>query len=136
MRGAAVVLVALTVAACGGGGSTTSSAPATRRAAAAPVGPVGDACAVVPRPGDHSLRVLARTPAVIVHVPEGLRAGLRVPLVLGLHGAGQDAARVRGRERLHPGRRRAALRHRLPDVVAGAGGLAPPRGPPPRPRPP
>lgn len=96
MRGAAVVLVALTVAACGGGGSTTSSAPATRRAAAAPVGPVGDACAVVPRPGDHSLRVLARTPAVIVHVPEGLRAGLRVPLVLGLHGAGQDARGFEG----------------------------------------
>jgi polyhydroxybutyrate depolymerase len=96
MRGAAVVLVALTVAACGGGSSTTSSAPATRSVAAAPVGPVGDPCAVVPRPGDHSLRVLARTPAVIVHVPEGLRAGVRVPLVLGLHGAGQDARGFEG----------------------------------------
>jgi polyhydroxybutyrate depolymerase len=91
MRGAALVLVALTAAACGGGGATTSSAPAPRRAAAAPAAPVGDPCAVVPRPGDHSLRVLARTPAVIVHVPEGLRAGVRVALVLGLHGAGQDA---------------------------------------------
>ena len=99
MRGAAVVLVALTVAACGGGSSTTSSAPATRSVAAAPVGPVGDPCAVVPRPGDHSLRVLARTPAVIVHVPEGLRAGVRVPLVLGLHGAGQDARGFEGESR-------------------------------------
>ena len=50
----------------------------------------------MPRPGDHSLRVLARTPAVIVHVPEGLRAGERVALVLGLHGAGQDARGFEG----------------------------------------
>jgi subtilisin family serine protease len=87
MRGAAVVLVALTVAACGGGGPTTpTSAP---RRASAP--PVGEPCAVTPRAGDHSLHVLARTPAVIVHVPAGLRVGARVPLVLGLQGAGQDA---------------------------------------------
>jgi poly(3-hydroxybutyrate) depolymerase len=49
----------------------------------------------VPRAGDHSLRVLARTPAVIVHVPEGLGAGQRAALVLGLHGAGQDARYLR-----------------------------------------
>jgi polyhydroxybutyrate depolymerase len=42
------------------------------------------------------VRVLARTPPVIVHVPEGLRAGRRVPLVLGLHGAGQDARGFEG----------------------------------------
>src|SRR4051794_13483423 len=131
MRGAAVVLVALTVAACGGGGSTTSSAPATRRAAAAPVGPVGDACAVVPRPGDHSLRVLARTPAVIVHVPEGLRAGLRVPLVLGLHGAGQDA---RGFEAESGFTQVADEQHFViayPMSWPGAGLLAPPAAPQP-----
>ena len=61
-------------------------APAPRRAAAA-----ADPCASSRARRDHSLRVLPRTPAVIVHVPDGLRAGLRVPLVLGLHGAGQDA---------------------------------------------
>src|SRR4051812_15994391 len=96
MRGAAVGLVALTAAACGGGGATSSSAPtpAPRRGLSA--GPVGDPCAVAPRPGDHSLHVLARTPAVILHVPEGLRAGARVPLVLGLHGAGQDARGFEG----------------------------------------
>ena len=95
MRGAAVVLVTLTVAACGGRGATTpSSPPSTARAA--PATPVGDPCTVVPRAGDHSLRVLARTPAVIVHVPEGLRAGVRVALVLGLHGAGQDARGFEG----------------------------------------
>ena len=44
-----------------------------------------------PARGDLSLRVLPRTPPVIVHVPDGLRAGQRAPLVLGLHGAGQDA---------------------------------------------
>jgi polyhydroxybutyrate depolymerase len=98
MRGATVVLLALIVAACGGGGATTPpSAPAAaapRRAG--PVAATGDPCAVVPRPGDHSLRVLARTPAVIVHVPEGLRAGVRVALVVGLHGAGQDARGFEG----------------------------------------
>jgi polyhydroxybutyrate depolymerase len=93
MRGAAVVMVALAVASCGGGSATIRSDPApTPRRAAAPADP----CAVVPRAGDHSLRVLARTPAVIVHVPQGLRAGVRVPLVLGLHGAGQDARGFEG----------------------------------------
>jgi polyhydroxybutyrate depolymerase len=88
MRGTALVLAALTVASCGGGGAPPSSqpGPAPRRASAPT-----DPCAVVPRAGDHMLRVLARTPAVIVHVPEGLRSGVRVPLVVGLHGAGQDA---------------------------------------------
>jgi polyhydroxybutyrate depolymerase len=94
MRGAAVVLVALTVAGCGGAGTPPprrDGASAPRRAAAAT-----DPCAVVPRGGDRSLHVLARTPAVTVHVPEGLRAGMRVPLVLGLHGAGQDARGFEG----------------------------------------
>jgi polyhydroxybutyrate depolymerase len=94
MRGAAVMLVALTVAGCGGAGATTpSSPPSPARAVRAAV---GDPCAVVPRAGDHSLRVLARTPAVIVHVPDRLRAGQRVALVLGLHGAGQDARGFEG----------------------------------------
>jgi polyhydroxybutyrate depolymerase len=85
MRGAAFVLVTLTVAGCGGSTAPRREPePAPRRAAA-------DPCAVVPHAGDRSLHVLARTPAVTVHVPEGLRAGRRVPLVLGLHGAGQDA---------------------------------------------
>jgi polyhydroxybutyrate depolymerase len=88
MRGAAVVLVAVAVAGCGGGKSAPqrTPAPAPRRAAS-----VADPCTVVPRGRDLSLRVLAGTPAVTVHVPGGLRAGQRAPLVLGLHGAGQDA---------------------------------------------
>ena len=90
MRGAAVVLVALAVASCGGGKAAVqrepAPAPAVRRAVAA-----ADPCAVVPRGGELSLHVLAQTPAVAVHVPDGLRAGERAPLVLGLHGAGQDA---------------------------------------------
>ncbi|MGZ4279012.1 MAG: alpha/beta hydrolase family esterase [Solirubrobacteraceae bacterium] len=80
MRGAAVLLVALAAAGCGG-------RAALPRAAPHPPAP----CAVAPRGGDRLLRVLPGTPAVIVHVPPGLRAGARVPLVLGLHGAGQDA---------------------------------------------
>ena len=89
MRGAAVVLVALALAGCGGGKAAVQRrpAPASRPAAAAS----GDPCSGVPRSGELSLRVLSRTPPVIVHVPEGLRAGERAPLVLGLHGAGQDA---------------------------------------------
>jgi polyhydroxybutyrate depolymerase len=88
MRAAAVVLVAVAVAGCGGGKAAVKreTAPAARRAAS-----VTDPCAVVPRGGDLSVRVLAGTPAVTVHVPGGLRAGQRAPLVLGLHGAGQDA---------------------------------------------
>jgi polyhydroxybutyrate depolymerase len=88
MRGAAVVLVAVAVAGCGGGKSAAQRAPPPppRRAAS-----VADPCTVVPRGRDLSLRVLAGTPAVTVHVPDGLRAGERAPLVLGLHGAGQDA---------------------------------------------
>jgi polyhydroxybutyrate depolymerase len=84
----AAALLALTLASCGGGSAAPQreTAPAPRRAAAA-----ADPCAVLPRAGDHSLRVLPRTPAVTVHVPEGVRAGRRVPLVIGLHGAGQDA---------------------------------------------
>ena len=88
MRGAAVLLVAVSVSACGGG----ASAPTAARAAGTPARVAApDPCAAAPRGGDLSLHVLAGTPAVIVHVPDGLPAGLRVPLVLGLHGAGQDA---------------------------------------------
>src|SRR5689334_16404099 len=107
MRGAILVLVALCVAACGGhraaapraaaappGARTPPDAAASRDAAAHDA--AADPCAGAPHPGDHLLRVLARTPAVIVHVPEGLRAGTRVPLVLGLHGAGQDARGFEG----------------------------------------
>jgi polyhydroxybutyrate depolymerase len=78
--------VALGVAACGGAGHPRARQPQPRHATAA-----GDRCAIAPRGGDLSLRVLAGTPAVAVHVPPGLRAGDRAPLVLGLHGAGQDA---------------------------------------------
>src|SRR6476661_354579 len=85
MRGAAVLLLALTALACGG----TS---ATRHAATRSTVP----CSVAPRPGDRSISVLAHTPPVVVHVPAGLRAGQRVPLVLGLHGAGQDARGFEG----------------------------------------
>ena len=65
--------------------------PARARTRVAPcAAPAADPCGV-PRGGELSLRVLPRTPPVIVHVPDGLRAGQRAPLVLGLHGAGQDA---------------------------------------------
>jgi polyhydroxybutyrate depolymerase len=76
MRRAAVVLVAVTVAACGGGHAAR---------------PAAEPCRAAPRAGDRFLHVLAGTPDVTVHVPEGLATGRRVPLVLGLHGAGQDA---------------------------------------------
>ena len=52
----------------------------------------GDPCSRRPaRRATRACACCARTPAVIVHVPDGLRAGQRAPLVLGLHGAGQDA---------------------------------------------
>ena len=79
------LVAALALAGCGGGGAKPSPPPS--RAAATPATP----CAAAPRGGDLSLHVLAGTPAVTVHVPPGLRAGERAPLVLGLHGAGQDA---------------------------------------------
>jgi polyhydroxybutyrate depolymerase len=85
MRGAAVLLVGVALVGCGGGhAAPRAEPPATSPAIAAP-------CAAAPRPADLSLRVLAGSPAVHVHVPEGLRAGERAQLVLGLHGAGQDA---------------------------------------------
>ncbi|HEY7621271.1 MAG TPA: PHB depolymerase family esterase, partial [Solirubrobacteraceae bacterium] len=77
----------LGLAGCGGGGGAV-------HAIARPPPPqplAGVPCAVAPRGGELRLRVLAGTPAVIVHVPDRLRAGERAPLVLGLHGAGQDA---------------------------------------------
>jgi polyhydroxybutyrate depolymerase len=97
MRGAAVVLVALAVAGCGGGNAAPRRlpTPAPLRAASA-----ADPCARVPHGRDLSLRVLAGTPAVHVHVPAGLRAGERAPLVLGLHGAGEDARRFEAESNL------------------------------------
>src|SRR5690242_10139534 len=91
MRGAAVLLVAVTVSvlACGGGGSRPARERA-RTGTPARVAPP-DPCAGAASGGEQSLHVLARTPDVTVHVPDGLAAGVRVPLVLGLHGAGQDA---------------------------------------------
>ena len=89
MRGAAVVLVALSVAGCGGRHATPAphaAAPTSR-----PAAPAADPCAVVAPGGDRSVRVLPDTPEVTIHVPDRLRAGQRAPLVLGLHGAGQDA---------------------------------------------
>jgi polyhydroxybutyrate depolymerase len=96
LRAAALLALTGAVASCGGGGDAprSVSAAAARRPAATPAAVAP--CAATPRPGDHSLRVLSRTPAVTVHVPEGLRAGQRVPLVLGLHGAGQDARGFEG----------------------------------------
>jgi polyhydroxybutyrate depolymerase len=96
MRRAAVVLVAVTVAACGGGHAarqapTTSHTAATAVPGGAAGAPAADPCRAAPHAGDRFLHVLAGTPDVTVHVPEGLPAGGRVPLVLGLHGAGQDA---------------------------------------------
>jgi polyhydroxybutyrate depolymerase len=76
----------LALAGCGGGGAKHASSPPPRASPAR-----SEPCAAAPRGGDLSLRVLAGTPAVTVHVPDGLRAGERAPLVLGLHGAGQDA---------------------------------------------
>src|SRR5512132_4040242 len=96
LRAAALLALTVAVASCGGGGDAprSVSAAAARRPAATPAAVAP--CATTPRPGDHSLRVLPRTPAVTVHVPEGLRAGQRVPLVLGLQGAGQDARGFEG----------------------------------------
>jgi polyhydroxybutyrate depolymerase len=85
MRGAAVLLVGVAVVGCGGGrAAPRAEPPSGSPAVAAP-------CAAAPRAGDLSLRVLAGSPAVAVHVPDDLRAGVHAPLVLGLHGAGQDA---------------------------------------------
>ena len=89
MRGAAVVLVALAVAGCGGGKAAAQREPAPRRAPPRGGGPTRAASSRAR--GELSLRVLRAHAAVIVHVPDGLRAGQRAPLVLGLHGAGQDA---------------------------------------------
>jgi polyhydroxybutyrate depolymerase len=86
MRGAAIVLVALTALGCG------RAAPARR----ASTRPASAPCATAPRGGDLRLHVLQGTPPVLVHVPARLRAGRRVPLVLGLHGAGQDGRGFEG----------------------------------------
>jgi polyhydroxybutyrate depolymerase len=80
MRGAAVLLLALTALGCGG-----TSAP--RHAATRATAP----CAAAPRAADLRVAALPHTPRVLVHVPAGLRAGQRVPLVVGLHVTGQDA---------------------------------------------
>jgi polyhydroxybutyrate depolymerase len=81
VRGAAAVLVALIVGCAGA--VVLLHAPAR---ATPPSGP----CAAAPAPGERDLDVLAGTPALIVHVPPGLPAGRRVPVVLGLHGATED----------------------------------------------
>ena len=74
-------------AAAGGRPRSASPRPRPRRAAAA-----ADPCSVVAARGATcSLRVLRAHARGHVHVPDGLRAGQRAPLVLGLHGAGQDA---------------------------------------------
>jgi polyhydroxybutyrate depolymerase len=86
MRSAALLLVGLAVVGCGGGHAAPRPEPRFAESQVATT-----ACAAAPRSGDLSLQVLPHTPAVAVHVPEGLRAGERAPLVLGLHGAGQDA---------------------------------------------
>ena len=126
MRGAAVVLVALAVAGCGGGKAARQRepAPAPRRATAA-----ADPCSVVPRAArPEPARAAAHTPPVLVHVPAGLRAGQRVPLVLGLHGAGQDGRGFEGESNFT----QVADEHRFvvayPHVVARAGVLAVPGG--------
>jgi polyhydroxybutyrate depolymerase len=94
MRGAAVLLVGVVLVGCGGGHAAPRAEPrATSRAVVAP-------CAAAGRPADLSLHVLAGSPAVHVHVPEGLRAGEPAPLVLGLHGAGQDARGFEGESNL------------------------------------
>jgi len=85
MRGAAVLLLALTALACGG----TSE---TRHAATRATAP----CAATARAADLRIAALPHTPPVLVHVPAGLRAWQRVPLVLGLHGAGQDGRGFEG----------------------------------------
>ncbi len=82
MRRAAVLVVAIGLAGCGGGHAHPHASHP--HASTAP-------CAMAPRGGELRLRVLAGTPVVVVHVPDGLHAGERAPLVLGLHGAGQDA---------------------------------------------
>ncbi|MEP6953136.1 MAG: PHB depolymerase family esterase [Solirubrobacteraceae bacterium] len=88
---AAVLLVALAAGGCGG--SVTHhpdhDPPGARARAIEP-------CAATTRARDVRLRVLAGTPDMVVDVPAGLRAGHRVPLVLGLHGAGQDARGFEG----------------------------------------
>jgi polyhydroxybutyrate depolymerase len=86
MRRAAALLVPVLLAGCGGArrGPREDAAPVRSPAVAAP-------CAAAPRAADLELRVLPGTPPVAVHVPAGLRGGERAPLVLGLHGAGQDA---------------------------------------------
>ena len=86
MRGVAALLVGLALVGCGGGHAARRAEPPAAKSAAAAA-----PCAVAARPADLSLRVLPGTPEVAVHVPEGLRAGKRAALVLGLHGAGQDA---------------------------------------------
>ncbi len=79
-RGALIpTLLAAALAGCGG------SHDATTTRAAQPTGP----CTVAPAAGDVQLDA----PEAIIHVPPGLEAGRHVPLVLGIHGAGENAAK-------------------------------------------
>ena len=86
------MLVALTVAACGGGGSTTSWAPATHRAAAAPRATRARSCRAGATTACASWRGRRRYSSTC---PRGC-APASLPLVLGLHGAGQDARGFEG----------------------------------------
>jgi polyhydroxybutyrate depolymerase len=86
VRGAAVVLVALVVGCAGALVVLHDAAGAPARAPARAPGP----CSTAPAAGERDLDVLAGTPPLVVHVPPGVPAGRRVPLVLGLHGATED----------------------------------------------
>ena len=82
---------------CGGGKAAPQRAPRARaRARGAPCAPAPTRAPRRRARATTACACCARTPAVTVHVPEGLRAGQRAPLVLGLHGAGQDARGFEG----------------------------------------
>jgi polyhydroxybutyrate depolymerase len=89
-RWALTALLAAVAAGCGH--HTRAPAAATGKPRAGP--PRSDArsgpCQAAPRAGDFELHLIDDTPPVLVHVPDGIPAGRRVPLVLGIHGAGQD----------------------------------------------
>jgi len=58
-------------------------------AAAAPAAAASGACSVAPAAGSYNVSVLSGglQRSALVHVPPGIRAGARVPLLLALHGA-------------------------------------------------
>ena len=101
MRGAAVVLVALVVASCGGGRPRRSASPHPRPCPRRAVRPrSADPCTVVAaRRATTACTCCARTPAVTVHVPDGLRAGQRAAARARPARRGPGRPRLRGRER-------------------------------------